>query len=283
MNNVVSKIVIVAQLVFSLCFMCFAGAVYSFQAGWKGKAVVAQQKLTDLETSFKTLKDEKLIVEQGLNADIANAKTRADGAEAKVTQLDTDLKQAVSSLANAEQQRDKHLADLAVAQQEAQARIAETTDSRGEIKRLRDQGSEAIAIRRQLEDMNLDLNGKLAVADERAQLLLDKVGQLRGSLRANKIDPDAVIAGPIPPAVDKVDGVVKGSRKNASRSAELVEISIGSDDGIFEKMRLTVFRGADFICKIEVTDVYPDTAVGRVLEETRNGTIERGDNVTTKL
>jgi len=46
---------------------------------------------------------------------------------------------------------------------------------------------------------------------------------------------------------------------------------------------LIVFRGADYICEIEVTDVYPDTAVGRVLEETRNGTIERGDNVTTKL
>ncbi len=283
MNNVVAKIVIVAQLVFSLCFMCFAGAVYSFQAGWKGKAVVAQQKLTDLETSFTTLKDEKLNVEESLKADIANAKTRADGAEAKVTQLDTDLKQAVSSLANAEQQRDKHLADLAVAQQEAQARIDETTDSRGEIKRLRDQGSEAIAIRRQLEDLNLDLNGKLAVADERAQLLLEKVGQLRGICRANNIDPDAVIAGPIPAAIDKVDGVVKASQKNASRTQELVQVSIGSDDGISEKMRLTVFRDADFICEIEVTEVHPDMAIGRVLEETRNGTIERGDNVTTKL
>ena len=146
------------------------------------------------------------------------------------------------------------------------------------------QGSEAIAIRRQLEDLNLDLNGKLAVADERAQLALEKVVLLRGICRANNIDPDdAVIAGAVPPAVDKVDGVVKDARKNASRSAELVEVSVGGDDGIAEHMRLYVFRGADYICEIEVTDVYPDTAVGRVLEETRNGTIERGDNVTTKL
>ncbi len=283
MNNVVAKIVIVAQLVFSLCFMCFAGAVYSFQAGWKGKAVVAQQKLTDLETSFSTLQGEKLAQEQSLTADVAIAKTRADGAEAKVTQLDTDLRQAVSSLANAEQQRDKHLADLVVAQQEAQARIDETTDSRGEIKRLRDQGSEAIAIRRQLEDMNLDLNGKLAVAVERTQQILDEAVRLRRLLIANKVDPATIVTGTVPDEVKKVDGLVKDARKNASRSAEMVEVSVGGDDGISEHMRMIVFRGADYICEIEVTDVYPDTAVGRVLEETRNGTIERGDNVTTKL
>ena len=35
MNNIVSKILIVANLVFSLCFMCFAGAVFTFQAGWR--------------------------------------------------------------------------------------------------------------------------------------------------------------------------------------------------------------------------------------------------------
>jgi hypothetical protein len=62
-----------------------------------------------------------------------------------------------------------------------------------------------------------------------------------------------------------------------------VEISIGSDDGIGPKMKLIVFRGSRYICEIEITDVYPDMAVGRVIEETRNGSIERGDNVTTKL
>jgi hypothetical protein len=48
-------------------------------------------------------------------------------------------------------------------------------------------------------------------------------------------------------------------------------------------MRLIIFRGAKYICEIEVTEVYPDVSVGRVIEETRNGNIERGDNVTTKL
>ena len=45
MNNIVSKILIVANLVFSLCFRCFAGAVYSFQAGWHEKATKTATQL----------------------------------------------------------------------------------------------------------------------------------------------------------------------------------------------------------------------------------------------
>jgi hypothetical protein len=62
-----------------------------------------------------------------------------------------------------------------------------------------------------------------------------------------------------------------------------VEISIGSDDGIAKGMRLIVYRGAKYICEIEITEIYPDLSVGRVIESTRNGNIEREDNVTTKL
>ena len=45
MNNVVAKTLIVLQLVFSLCFMCFAGAVYSFQKTWKDKAEFAKTEI----------------------------------------------------------------------------------------------------------------------------------------------------------------------------------------------------------------------------------------------
>ena len=61
---------------------------------------------------------------------------------------------------NAEKERDKHLADLLVATSEAQARVTETNDARAEIKRLRDQNNEAISIRRNLEDKNLEQQGE---------------------------------------------------------------------------------------------------------------------------
>jgi hypothetical protein len=204
-------------------------------------------------------------------------------AEAKVTGLETSLAQALGNLANAEQQRDKHLADLAIAQQEAQARIAETTDARSENLRLNDRVVDGISVRRTLEDQVLELQGQNNEAVRREQANIEKLERLRGVLSKNNIDWEEAMKGPVLPVSEKVNGVVRAARKNASRSAELVEISVGSDDGISRSMRLIIYRGAKFICEIEVTEVYPDVAVGRVIEETRNGTIERGDNVTTKL
>jgi len=117
----------------------------------------------------------------------------------------------------------------------------------------------------------------------REQANIEKLERLRGVLSKNNIDWEEALKGPVLPVSEKVNGVVRAARKNESRSAELVEISVGSDDGITKSMRLTIYRGAKYVCQIEVTEVYPDVAVGRVIEETRNGTIERGDNVTTKL
>jgi hypothetical protein len=283
MNNVVGKILIVMQLVFSLCFMCFAGAVYTFQAGWKSKAAEALNQLATARQQVDDIQGLRQQENETLTADLKAQTSRADVAEAKITQLETDLKQAQGNLANAEAQRDKHLADLVVAQQETQARIAESRDAQSENNRLRDRLSEGIALRRQLEDNLLEKQGMLDIAEERERHSLERITQLIEVLRYNKLDPDEAIAGPVPPPIDKVTGVVKESRKNDSRTAEYVQVSVGSDDKIQKRMRLIVYRGAKYICEVEVTDVYPDAAVARVLEDTRNGNIERGDNVTTKL
>jgi hypothetical protein len=60
MNNIVSKILIVANLVFSLCFMCFAGAVYSFQAGWHEKATKTATQLVNANGQIADLQGQKI-------------------------------------------------------------------------------------------------------------------------------------------------------------------------------------------------------------------------------
>ncbi len=283
MNNVVGKILIVLQLVFSLCFMCFAGAAYTFQEGWKNRATTAEDKLKNTNLQLTEAQTARQQLEEKLTADVKTQTERAVMAEAKVTGLETSLAQALGNLANAEQQRDKHLADLAIAQQEAQARISETTDARSENLRLNDRVVDGISVRRTLEDQVLELQGQNNEAVRREQANIEKLERLRGVLSKNNIDWEEALKGPVLPVSEKVNGVVRAARKNESRSAELVEISVGSDDGITKSMRLTIYRGAKYVCQIEVTEVYPDVAVGRVIEETRNGSIERGDNVTTKL
>jgi outer membrane murein-binding lipoprotein Lpp len=282
MNNIVSKILIVANLVFSLCFMCFAGAVYSFQAEWKNKADKTASQLITANAAVADLQGQKDQLTKTMTASLTAETDRANQAEAKVNGMDQNLRQAIGNLANAEKERDRHLADLLVATSEAQARVTETNDGRAEIKRLRDQNNEAISIRRGLEDKNLELEGKLAEASTRELKFLTEVTRLNNLLRLNDVDPRDPVIGPVPTVVEDVEGFVKESRKNASRSAEYVEISVGSDDGVLKNIEMTIHRGPNFLATIRITDVYPDKAIGVVVEETRNGTIARGDNVTTK-
>ncbi len=283
MNNVVGKILIVMQLVFSLCFMCFAGAAYTFHAQWKTKAADLEGKLKNAQTQIQQANDARASEVKAATDEKVVMEERAKTAEARLVDLETSLKQIQGLLANAEQQRDKAMAELVVSVQETQSRVAETSDSRSEIKRLRDQLNAGISERRALEDQLLDAKGKLEDAAERERQNVASRTELEEKLRYYGHDPSEPIEGIVPPPIERVRGLVVKAAKNESRSAEHVQISVGSDDKIAKNMKLIVSRGAKYICEIIVTDVTPDSAVGRVIEETRNGNIERGDNVTTKL
>ncbi len=283
MNNVVGKLLIVLQLVFSLLFMCFAGAVYSFQQSWRNKAETSQSQVSQRDQQINELKeqhtqelDARKIENEGLNQ-------RATQAEAGLAQIQANIRTLQGELAQTQQQRDKHLADLQVAQAESDARIAETNELRAETKKLRDSVSQQISEIRDLEDRNLELNGRVAAAREREDSFVREIGEMRSLLLANRINPRTRISGQIPAEITKVEGKVLATRQNASRSAELVQISIGSDDYISSDMMLDVYRDNQYLGRIRITDVYADSAVGIVIESSRNGIIERGDNVTTKL
>ncbi len=271
MNNVVAKIMIVLQLVFSICFMCFAGAVYSFQKGWRDKAGAAQAQLADREADYTRVSEEKIDLEKELRKQISDETNKYEVAQSQVQTLRDSLASEERKLADTEQQRDKHRSDLLVAQAEADARVLEANTLRKDIETLRNQLNSGIAERRELDGTKLELKSEIEERTERELYLNSEIARLRDLCRLNKVDPDEVYVGIVPAAVEKVDGVVRQSKKNTSRTVELVEISVGTDDGIDEKMKLIVFRGRRFICEIEITDVYPDMAVGRVLEETRNG------------
>ena len=105
MNNVVGKLLIVLQLVFSLLFMCFAGAVYTFQQGWRDKALKAQETVTSLNQSIDDLKEQQTQELESLRAETVKLKDRAETSEALVTRLQTNFQTIQGELAQTQQQR----------------------------------------------------------------------------------------------------------------------------------------------------------------------------------
>ena len=96
-------------------------------------------------------------------------------------------------------------------------------------------------------------------------------------MRANNLDP----ATPVDAIKPSVDGFVsKTQRKNG---VMLVEISIGSDDGLKPGHTVEVFRNTKYKGRLEILKTAPDRAVGRVDVRFQQGPIQEGDRVATRL
>ena len=62
--------------------------------------------------------------------------------------------------------------------------------------------------------------------------------------------------------VPSVDGLVSQVKQTAG--AQLVEVTIGADDGLKQGNTVEVYRGSRYLGRIEILKTSPDRAVGRV-------------------
>ena len=283
MNNVVGKMLVVMQLVFSILFMCFAGAVYTFQAQWRSAALEAQKKQANTQQQVEDLSAARDNEVKFLKAEFEKAETARKNLQAEKDGLITRAETIEKQFAAASQERDKAMAESDVATSEASARVVESTALNKEVQSLRNRIAELIKEIQDTEDQLLAKSGEVAAAIEMEESHLAEIGRLKDILRINNLDPEQAIVGTVPGQIEKVDGFVQRTQRNSARTQELLEITVGSDDKIFKDMTLTVFRDGDYLCQARVVKVYPDTAICMVIEETRQGLIKRGDNVTTKL
>jgi hypothetical protein len=146
-------------------------------------------------------------------------------------------------------------------------------------------------IRRKLEDEVRSLQLDFDAAKQKNRELLARTSILQQALEAAGISSDvnelASRNSPPPPVEGIIEEVKASKRQGAS---ELVTVSLGSDMGLKKGHEMTVYRTGlkggqrpKFLAKIKIVNTYPDKAVGEVIEGSRNGVIQKGDNVTTKL
>ena len=116
--------------------------------------------------------------------------------------------------------------------------------------------------------------GELKRLQAQTMTLADQITRYEAVARRLKVDLR------VPPEDVKptLDGLVLAANKDG-----LVEISLGSDDGLERGHTLEVFRGARYLGRIEVFQTQPDKAVAKVLPQFRKGPIEKDDHVATRF
>lgn len=288
--STLGKILIVVQVVMSVLFMCAAGAVYVVHTNWKTQYETAQQTLQEQRASLENDIEELNKQIDDLQRQAAAEKDRADAVVGDNQRLEAevaDLRRENNTL-NQQLQTQTGIAEASA--DEAELRQAEAEQQRVVNETLRDSLDEQVRENRQLRDENFTLVVANENLIEQYTSLLEQVAFLERVVSRHGLSTDPREVEGIPDPPPPVDGVVVQTQKDRTNRTKFVHISIGSDDGLQVGHELDVYRSADrnggegqYLGRIRIIHLMPDQAVGLVVDAARNGIIERGDNVTTRL
>src|SRR5262245_17040712 len=276
--TLVGKIFTMLIFVMSILFLAFSVMVFATHKNWKEYVLnptTGLQKQLDLAKQAKTDADaqiarfkEDLRNEQAaraaavgvlvaraerLQADLSAKSLELETASANLTTVSATAKQAQDRLAALETEAGALRADLRKTEEDLDGQVLA-------VVKLTDDLNQAIALRDQEKEKN-------------TQAVL-QIAQMKMVMDAHNLKSDALVSH-IPP---KVEGVVL-----EVSDKDLIEISIGKDDGLKEGHSLEVYRGNTYIGRITIRRTAPDRAVGQIIKELQRGQIKRGDRVSTKL
>jgi ribosomal protein S15P/S13E len=287
--TLLGKIFTVLILIMSVLFLGFSIVVYATHTNWRtvvsntepGKPGLVQQlerqkeqnrqlkemqadltttialeqaarrfALAALESKLKARSDELMRVQQELAKLIATEGTTAGAlvtAQNQLANLTTEVNQLRDDIKTAEQDVDAQY-----------ALVVQRTDEVNQLRRLK----------ADLEQREAPLLLQLSALKDVA----DKLGVRMDML------PDGTVRTDVDDIPPKVDGVVVNVGEK-----DLIEISIGDDDGIKKGHELDVYRDNAYLGKVIIVKTSPDRAVGEIIPEFKKGIIRKGDRVATKF
>jgi hypothetical protein len=287
--NLVGKILTVLILVMSLLWAAFAVAVYATHTNWKlvvdnptpgpGKPEGLKQQLEKVKShnqelvgqrdDLKTKLDEEKKAAEQVRAKLA---TEYDVLERKHTQLE----QKWAKLVQAE--RDA-VAAMDATQKTLAALRTEVDGLRKDIGQAQQDRDASFARVVELTDeLNQKVNELRRLKERETTLAADYAKALE-VLRQFSLEPEPDLYVDQPP---KVQGVVL-----AVTGQGLVEISLGSDDGLLKGHKLEVYRVGGgrsvYVGRIEVVQTEPDRAVCKIDPTYQKSPMQQGDRVASKL
>jgi len=282
--NLFGKILVALNLVMSLVFMGFAISVYSTHKNWRDEVIDPAKGLKKQLNDQYIKNDELNASVQALKNDAAQEVKLRDNRlrllETERETLDADVKKATAAVEAVT--KDKTATTSAI--EALTGEVAKKTQDNDTLStmiadekaRSDEYYKRIIELTNQLAQLGADVaklrNAQNAIISENAKF--------RTILTAHQIDVNAPIANTPP----KVDGYVK-----ATTTDGLVEISLGSDDGLTRGHTLEVFRpgptagATKYLGRIEILQTKADVSVGKVIPQFRRGNIEKDDRVATRF
>ncbi len=278
--NLLGKIFVVLIAVMSVVFMTLALAVYATHKNWKEIVEGPTGFRAQLQTSraeFDQLKKEYNRADSQFKSESESQRQQIRKLEAERVAL-VDRNAAVQTeLDQLKAERRDATAAVAATQQNNQRLAEEVTGLREDIRTNEQARDQAFATTLQATEELHQTKGQYENAIERNRQLTSQVSGMTQVMDAKGIDPNTAPDAIVP----TVDGLV--SRVRRAAGDQLIELTIGSDDGIKQGNTVEVYRGARYLGRVEIIKTSPDRAVGRVDRRFQQGQIQEGDRVATRL
>jgi myosin heavy subunit len=288
--NLLGRIFVVLILVMSLLFLGFSVAVYATHKNWKavvlrpreeakpGQPAGLKFQLEDERAKVKALQDQLAKLQQAVQTEDQARRAQLAKLETARAELKKEYDQLVNEQAGLKEGERRAVEAAQLAQEMLGNKLTEIDKLQEDIQKAYEDRDTRFKESVALTDKLHEEEAKLARLESNTQMLVRQVALYRTSAEKQGVDINAPTDN-IPP---KLDGIVLAARSNG-----LVEISLGSDDGLRKGHQAYIFRQqkgqAKPVAKIEVVEVTPDKSVGKVIPEFRLGPIERNDRVATRL
>jgi hypothetical protein len=272
--NLLGKIFTVLILVTSIVLMVVAMFVYSTHRNW-------QTAYNALNAKFQAAQSANADAEAKYLAQISQLKSEQSAAVQDVAKLETERNVIVSQ----NQAIQKEVDDLRRDQSQSVALVKATEENINrltqEVTGLRDSIRVAQQDRDEQFHTTLKATSELHSVGGQLQQLEERSSQIVAQLAdvtAKATEGGVNLQGEFVP---RVRGKVSKSRR--STEGQLIEITIGADDGVRPGQTVEIFRGERYLGRAEIMKADPDRAVGRIIREFQQGQIQENDDVATKL
>jgi chromosome segregation ATPase len=257
--------------------MALSMAVYATHKNWKAVA-------DGLQTQLQTAEAEKSKLTTAHNRRVEELTTETEAAEQQVRKLETERVSLVdrnvqiqTELDQLKQQQREQIASVSSTQELNKGLVAEVTGLRSQIRTEQQARDAAVAATLTATEDLHQVKGEYETARTRSEQLMKQVSGMRHVMKETGINPDTEPGSVVP----TVNGVVSQIRR--ANGAQLVEVTIGADDGLSAGNTLEVSRGDKYLGRIEILTTSPDKSVGRVDRRFQTGQIQEGDRVATRI
>ena len=272
--TLLGKIFTVSILIASLFLMFVAMVVYATHTNWQTAYKGLQAQLTAVQA-------EKSAAESNYLNLISQSKAELEAQLQTVRQLETARTQYESrnvalerELDNLKQTSDQQIAAVKATEENNNRLMAEVTKLRDSIRDNQQARDAAFTTTLKATSDLHTVSGEYQKAKETNEQLVADLAHvtLKVTEAGMSVDGDVI---------PRVRGKVSATRR--ADGAQLIEITVGADDGVKPGQTVEVFRGERYLGRAEILKSDPDRAVGRVLREFQQGQIQEGDDVATKL